>query len=264
MRGLAVARVVESRAPGYAPGDVLYGFFGWQDCASVSPDAVLHRVVEDVPLDAVPSLLGINGVTAYLATTLLGRPETSDVMVVSTAAGSVGSFVGQIGARLGARVIGLTGSDEKVQRCLDHFGYAAALNYNTADLEASLRALAPQGVNVYFDNVGGRILDTVLRQMAVGGRIVQCGTASVASWTPPPTGPRNEREILTRRLSWSGFVIFDHRTSYATACAELARWWQEGALRYETDIRNGIEAAPDALALLYAGENNGKLLISLE
>jgi len=263
MRALAVGRVLESRASGYAPGDLLYGFFGWQDCASVLPASILYKVVEDVPADAVPCLLGINGVTAYLATIRLGRPEAGDAMVVSTAAGSVGSFVGQIGARLGARVIGLAGSDEKARHCVERFGYAAALNYRSVDLDARLRAQAPQGINVYFDNVGGAILDLVLRQMAVGGRIVQCGTASVPSWTPPPSGPRNEREILTRRLSWSGFVIFDHRAAYAEACARLASWWQDGTLTYETDIREGIETAPHALEALYAGENRGKLLIRL-
>lgn len=263
MRALAVARVLESRAEGYSPGDILYGFFGWQDCASVPPATVLHRVVENVPLDAVPSLLGINGVTAYLATTLLGRPARGDVMVVSTAAGSVGSFAGQIAARLGARVIGLTGTDEKARICVERFGYTTALNYRSAELDAELRAQAPQGVNVYFDNVGGALLDRVLRQMAVGGRIVQCGTTSVPTWTPAPSGPRNEREILTRRLTWSGFVIFDHRPAYAEACARLASWWQDGTLTYETDIRDGIETAPDALKTLYAGENRGKLLIRL-
>lgn len=263
MRALAVAQVVESRAAGFAPGDFVYGFFGWQDYAAVPPGAVLHRITEDVPLDAAASLLGINGVTAHLALTLLGRPVAGDTLVVSTAAGSVGSFVGQIGAALGARTIGLTGDDAKVARCLDRYGYAAAINYKTADLAAALQAAAPGGVNVYYDNTGGHILDTVLRQMSTGGRVVQCGTASIGSWNPPPTGPRNEREILTRRLVWSGFVIFDHMPAYAGACAALAAMWQAGTITFDTDISLGIEAAPGAIAALYSGANTGKKLIQI-
>lgn len=261
MRALAVAQVLESRADGFAAGDFVYGFFGWQDYAAVAPSAVLHRITEDVPLDAAASLLGINGVTAWLALTRLGRPVAGDTLVVSTAAGAVGSFVGQIGASLGARTIGLTGDDAKVARCQSRYGYARAINYKTADLPAALREAAPEGVNVFYDNTGGPILDTVLRQMAVGGRVVQCGTASVGSWLPAPTGPRNEREILTRRLIWSGFVIFDHMADYASACADLAALWQAGKITVDTDIAQGIEAAPGAIAELYAGLNTGKKLI---
>lgn len=204
MRALAVGQVVQSRAEGFDAGDFLYGFFGWQDYAAVTPSAVLHRCTQDLPLDAFASLCGINGVTAYLALTRLGRPVAGDVLVVSTAAGSVGSFVGQIGKGLGCRTIGLTGSDDKTEICTRLFGYDAAINYRAGDLADALDAEAPEGVNVYYDNTGGPILDTVLRRMAVGGRIVQCGTASVPTWSPPPSGPRNEREILTRRLRRAG------------------------------------------------------------
>lgn len=261
MRALAVAQVLESRADGFAPGDFVYGFFGWQDYAAVAPDAVLHRVTEDVPLDAAGSLLGINGVTAWLALTLLGRPVAGETLVVSTAAGSVGSFVGQIGASLGARCIGITGGDDKAARCTARYGYAAAINYRTSDVAEAVGIAAPDGVNVYFDNTGGPILDAVLRRMAVGGRVVQCGTASIGSWTPPPTGPRNEREVLTRRLVWSGFVIFDHRARYGDAARHLAALWAAGRIAYDTDLSTGIDHAPGAIAALYAGENTGKRLI---
>lgn len=261
MRALAVSKVIASRAEGFAEGDFVYGFFGWQDYAVVPPSAVLHRCTQDIPLEAFASLCGINGVTAYLGLTGLGRPRQGDTLVVSTAAGSVGSFVGQIGKGLGCRTIGLTGSDAKVATCRDTFGYDHACNYKTADLEAELKQASPEGVNVYFDNTGGAILDTVLRQMAVTGRIVQCGTAANQSWSPPPTGPRNEREIMTRRLVWSGFVIFDHLDGYAAACDDLTAMYQDGKLTFATDMKHGIEAAPDALADLYAGRNSGKSLI---
>jgi len=263
MRGLAVARVMDSQAEGYARGDLVYGFFGWQDVAVVPPEAVLHRVIEDIPIEAAASLLGINGVTAYLALTRLGRPVSGDVLVVSTAAGSVGSFVGQIGVAMGCRTIGITGSADKIERCRTRYGYDVALNYRESDLADRLREVAPDRINVYFDNTGGPILDTVLRQMAVGGRVVQCGTASVGSWTPLPSGPRNEREILTRRLVWSGFVIFDHRDAYAEAARELAAMWKQGKMVFDSDISDGIEAAPSAIATLYDGANTGKKLIRI-
>ncbi len=261
MRALAVGQVLQSRAEGYAEGDFVYGFFGWQDYAAVTPASVLHVCTQDLPLEAFASLCGINGVTAYLALTRLGRPKAGDTLLVSTAAGSVGSFVGQIGKGLGCRTIGLTGADDKLAACTGRFGYDVAINYRKGDLDAAVAAAAPQGVNVYYDNTGGSILDTVLRRMAVGGRIVQCGTAATASWSPQPTGPRNEREILTRRLVWSGFVIFDHMGDYAGACEELATMHAKGNLTWLTDMQTGLERAPGAIAALYDGRNTGKSLI---
>ena len=261
MRGLAVAQVIESRHAEFTEGSYVYGFFGWQDYAAVGPGAVIHHATQNLPLAAFGSLCGINGVTAYLALTELGRPRIGDTLLVSTAAGSVGGFVGQIGRSLGARCIGLTGSDAKAARCQEAFGYDTALNYKTGDLDAALAKLVPDGIDIYFDNVGGEILDRVLRRMAIGGRLVQCGTASIPSWSPPPTGPRNEREILTRRLVWSGFVIFDHFDRYGAACDALAAMYHDGALTFDTDLSQGIATAPGALQQLYSGQNTGKKLI---
>jgi NADPH-dependent curcumin reductase len=261
MRALAVGVVVESHAAGFATGDYLYGWFGWQDYAVVKPAQVIHAGQHEVPLDAYGSLLGINGVTAYLGLTELGRPKPADTLVVSTAAGSVGSFVGQIGKRLGCTTIGLTSTAEKIERCKSRYGYDVAINYKAGDLDQAVAHAAPQGINVYFDSTGGAILDTVLRRMAIGGRIVQCGTASVGTWLPPPNGPRNEREILTRRLIWSGFVIFDHMAVYAKAATDLVAMLKSGAVTYDTDLAHGIEHAAGAIAALYAGENSGKKLI---
>lgn len=263
MRALAIGVVVESHAEAYQAGDCLYGFFGWQDYALTTPDQIVLKLHHALPLDAQLALFGISGITAYLALTLCGRPQAGETLVVSTAAGSVGSFVGQLGKGMGCHTIGLTGSDEKVARCLDRYGYDQAINYKTAELEATLKARVPQGVDVYFDNTGGSILDTVLRQMNIAGRIVQCGTASVGSWTPAPTGPRNEREIMTRRLTWSGFIVLDHRARYAQAADDMARMAIEGSLVYDTHILQGLEQAPQALSLLYGGGNHGKLMIAL-
>ena len=191
----------------------------------------------------------------------LGRPKAGDTLLVSTAAGSVGSFVGQLGRHWGCRTIGLTGDEAKAARCRERYGYDVAINYKSEDLPAAVSAAAPDGVDVYFDNTGGSILDTVLRRMRVQGRVVQCGTASIGSWDPPPTGPRNEREILTRRLVWSGFVIFDHAARFAEAADALAEHYLQGAVVFDVDVSDGIDAAPGAIAGLYAGENSGKKLI---
>jgi NADPH-dependent curcumin reductase len=261
MRALAVGVVDESRHGAFHAGEFLYGWFGWQDYATVEAGQVLLRATQNMPLDAFAGLIGINGMTAYLALRELGRPKAGDTLLVSTAAGSVGSFVGQLGKHWGCRTIGLTGDDAKVARCRERYGYDAAINYKSADLSVAVAAAAPNGIEIYFDNTGGDILDTVLRRMAVQGRIVQCGTASIDSWDPPPTGPRNEREILTRRLVWSGFVIFDYAARFAEAADALALLYQVGALVYDVDVSEGIEGAPGAIALLYAGENAGKKLI---
>ena len=259
MRALAVGVVTQSRTPEVREGEYLYGWFGWQDYAAVTPDKIVQRATEAIPLSAYAGLLGINGLTAYLALTELGRPVAGDTVLVSTAGGAVGSFVGQIARNLGATAIGLTGDDAKVAACQDRYGYARAYNYKTTDWDAAL-ADGP-AVNVYFDNVGGPILDKALRRMAVAGRVVQCGTASTAIWTPVPTGLRNEREMLTRRLVWSGFVVFDHVSRFGAANRALVDWYQAGQLTYDEDIDHGIEHAQGAIKALYAGENRGKKLI---
>lgn len=261
MRALAVGVVLRSNSREVAEGEFLYGWFGWQDYAAVPASAIFRRCTEAVPLSAHAGLLGLNGLTAHLGLTELGRPRAGDTVLVSTAAGAVGSLVGQIARNLGCRPLGLTGSTAKVARCREAYGYAAAFDYRSEDWTAAVAREAPEGVNVYFDNVGGPILDGCLRRMAVGGRIVQCGTASVASWSDTPTGPRVEREILTRRLVWSGFVVLDHKARFEEAVADLAGWYAQGRLILDEDLSEGIETAPGAIASLYRGENRGKRLV---
>ena len=263
MRALAVGVVTSSDCDDIREGELLYGWFGWQDYCSAVPSDVLLRGAYDVPVTAYLGLLGINGLAAYLALTGIGRPMAGDTLLVSTAAGSVGSFAGQIGKLLGCRTVGLTGDDHKVRRCVDAYRYDIAINYKHDDWAQQLKRALPSGANIYFDNTGGSILDTALRNMAVGGRVIQCGTAAIASWEPPPTGPRNEREILTRRLHWGGFVIFDHLARFPDAAAQLAAWYREGKLTYDEDISTGIQSAPGAIEALYSGRNTGKKLIDI-
>lgn len=212
---------------------------------------------DPVPLD---STIGINGLTAWIALTKLGQPTAEETVLVTTAAGSVGSVVGQLARDAGCRVLGLTGGENKVARCVDRFGYHAAANYKSGDVGQIVGELAPDGIDVLFDNVGGPILDIALRSMNVGGRVVQCGTASIANWDPAPIGLRNEREVLMRRLRWGGFVIFDHKDDFPDALRALEGLIETGKLTYDEDITTGFAAAPGAIARLYAGENAGKQL----
>lgn len=264
MRALAAGEVIASRHPDYAVGDRVTGWFGWQQVATVSADAVVRRVTEtDLPLSASLGVLGINGVTALLALTRVGEPVAGETVVVSTAAGSVGSAVGQIARILGCRAVGIAGGPDKVRDCLETFGFDAALDYRQGPLDTALRTACPDGVDVYFDNVSGPISDAVHGQLATGARVVVCGTAAIADWSDWPTGPRVERHLLVRRARMQGFVIFDHMDAYEGAVARLADWIREGRLAYREDILDGIEACPDALAGLYRGENRGKRLIAL-
>jgi NADPH-dependent curcumin reductase len=262
MRALAVGVVVETRRPDFPVGLYLYGWFGWQDYAVVGPDALMTRIDSvQAPLSAYAGVLGMNGLTAHIALSKIGRLREGDTVFVTTAAGAVGSVVGQLAREAGCRVFGLTGDDDKVARCTARFGYHAAANYKSGDVSEIVAGLAPKGVDVFFDNVGGPILDTLLRQMNIAGRIVQCGTASIANWNPTPMGLRNEREVLMRRLLWGGFVIFDHKSDFPAAMDALALLIAAGKLVYDEDIATGYDAAPHAISRLYAGDNLGKSLI---
>ena len=258
------ARSIESRHPGFAVGDRVTGWFGWQDYALVDAAAVIRKVTEtDLPLSLSLGVLGINGVTALLALTLIGDPRPGETVVVSTAAGSVGSAVGQIARLLGCRAVGIAGGPAKVTQCIETFGYDAALDYRAPDLDGALAAACPNGIDIYFDNTAGAISDAVYPRLAIGARVVICGTAAIERWTPWPSGPRVERHLLVKRARAQGFVIFDHVDRWDESVARLAAWVREGRLVYVEDMLDGIEACPDALAGLYRGENKGKRIIRL-
>lgn len=264
MRSLAVGRVIASRHPDYAEGDVVTGWFGWQTHAVVPGADVVRTVREtDLPISLTLGVLGINGVTAHLALTQIGAPVAGDTVVVSTAAGAVGSAVGQIAKVLGCRTVGIAGGRQKVALCMEAFGYDAALDYRSEGLEAQIAAVCADGVNVYFDNTAGPISDAVLPSLAVRARVVVCGTSSVSSWSSWPKGPRVERHLLVKRARMEGFVIFDHMDRYEASVATLADWVRDGSLKYREDILDGLESCPDAIAGLYRGENIGKRLIRL-
>ena len=265
MRSLATGEVVASANNKFNIGDIVTGWFGWQDYSVSDGKNVIRTIAEtDLPMSTSLGVLGLNGVTAYFGLTDVGRPKDGETVVVSTAAGAVGSCVGQIAKILGCRTVGLTGSDEKVAQCRDEFGFDASINYRTADdLSAAVAHASPDGVDVYFDNTAGNISDAVLEHINIGARIVICGTASIANWDPWPIGPRVERRLLVKRASMHGFLVLEYFDRYEEAVGRLAQWVRAGRLRYREDIRDGIDKAPTAIECLYRGENSGKLLIRL-
>ena len=265
MRAYTAGEVVASRHPRYTEGDLVMGQLGWQDYALTDGRAIWRKVTEtDLPLSLALGVLGLNGVTAYFGLLDAGQPRPGDTVVVSTAAGAVGSAVGQIAKIVGCRTVGIAGGPVKVELCRDVFGYDAAIDYkSTADLTAAVGAACPRGLNVYFDNTSGPITDAVLPHMAVGARVAVCGTAAYANWDPLPTGPIMERWFLIRRARMQGFLASDFAHRYDEAFVRLAQWVREGKLRYREDILEGLEAAPGAIAGLYRGENLGKRLIRL-
>jgi NADPH-dependent curcumin reductase CurA len=264
MRSFAAGHVVASNDPAWPVGTAVAGMLGWQDYALVVAATIGRRVEEaDLPLSTALGVLGLNGVTAHYGLLALGEPRAGETVVVSTAAGAVGSCVGQIAKLKGCRAVGIAGGAAKRELCLHRFGFDAAVDYKAGDFDAALAEACRGGVDVYFDNTAGAISDAVLTHLNIGARIVICGTASVASWAPPPLGPRVERPLLVKRARMQGFVIFDHPEHEAPARAELAAWLRAGKLQYVEEVLEGIERAPDAIAGLYRGENLGKRLIRL-
>jgi NADPH-dependent curcumin reductase CurA len=264
MRSFATGRVEASRHPDYKEGDFVTGMFGWQDYAAVDGAAVGRKIIaRDLPLSTSLGILGLNGVTAYFGLLEVGRPVRGETVVVSTAAGSVGSCVGQIAKILGCRAVGIAGGAKKSSLCRDEFGYDAAIDYKSDELDTALASACPDGIDVYFDNTAGGISDAVLTRLNIGARVVICGTASISSWNPLPQGPRVERHLLVKRARMQGFVVFDFAERYGEARQQLAQWVRDGTIRYREDILDGIENAPGAIAGLYRGDNVGKRLIRI-
>lgn len=260
MTGFTVGEVVLSNHPDYQPGQLVYGSQGWQEWA-LSDGSDIHHKID--PSWGRPSLalgvLGHTGLTAYLGLLDVGQPRAGETVVISTAAGAVGSVVGQIARIKGCRVVGLTGSDAKVQTCLDEFGFDAAINYrSTPDLGASLDAACPDGIDVYFDNVAGEIFERVLERLNVRGRIVQNGTIAMVPGTL--TAPVN-RQILVKRARLEGFLVLDHFDRFPEAIADLSAWVAEGRIRHREDVMDGLVNAPHALVRLLKGVNEGKQIL---
>jgi NADPH-dependent curcumin reductase CurA len=263
MAGGAVAEIVESRAPGFAPGDLVFADTGWQDYAAV-PARHAIKLPRVEPLTHLLSVYGIAGLTAYFGLLHVGQPKAGETLVVSAAAGSVGSLAGQIGKIKGCRVIGIAGGREKCDWLTSALGFDAAVDYKAGGVFKALKAAAPQGIDVYFDNVGGDILEACLAQMNLRGRIACCGAISQYDGAPQEKGPRGVPGlIVVKRLTLQGFIVTDYFNERGPALADLQSWVAAGKLKVEEDVIDGLENAPQALIGLLAGENRGKRMVKV-
>jgi NADPH-dependent curcumin reductase len=263
VRSGGAGRVVKSRAPDFAEGDLVTGLLGWQDYAIVEPRGVtgVSKLPPGTPLDRALGALGMNGITAYFGLLDVGRPREGETVVVSGAAGATGSLAGQIAKIKGCRVIGIAGGAEKCRWVTEIAGFDAVIDYKSEKVGARLRELCPKGIDIYFDNVGGEILDAALARLAMRGRVVLCGAiAGYDSATPQP-GPRNYHNLIVVRGRMEGFLVLDYLARAQEAITALAGWMREGRLKDKTDIMDGLENAPAALRRLFDGSNQGKQLL---
>jgi len=261
MRAGAVGRVVESRDPGISVGDHVVGMLGVQEYAVVRGKGLTKVDPERAPLPVYLGTLGMPGMTAYFGLLEVGRPKPGETVVVSGAAGAVGQVVGQIAKIKGCRVVGIAGGPEKCAY-LRSLGFDAAIDYKSEDVRKALGEHCPKGVDVYFDNVGGEILDAVLTRLAMHARIVICGAISQYN-EAKMKGPSNYMSLLVHRASMTGMVVFDYANRYREAALEMAGWMAAGQLKSREDIVEGLENFPDALLMLFKGENTGKLVLKV-
>ncbi len=263
MRAFGAGRVVASRAPGLAPGDCVTGTLGVQEYALADGKQLTKVDPSAVPLPVYVGALGMTGMTAYFGLREVGRPQPGQTVVVSGAAGAVGSIAGQIAKLDGCRAVGIAGGAEKCRFLVEELGFDAAIDYKTADLKAALREHCPSGIDVYFDNVGGAVLEACLARLARHARIVLCGAISQYNATGEVKGPSNYMALLVTRSRMEGFVVFDYADRYAEAARELAGWIRSGRLKSKEDVVRGLETFPDALLKLFRGENTGKLVLEV-
>jgi len=263
MRAGGVGRVLASRHPAFIEGDHVYGALGIQEYATLAGKTLTKVDAHAAALPVYLGTLGMPGMTAYFGLLDIGAPKAGETVVVSGAAGAVGTVVGQIAKIKGCRAIGIAGGKEKCDYIVRELGFDAAIDYKSDDLKKALRQHCPQGVDVYFDNVGGEILDTVLTQLARHARIVICGAISQYNTTSGVRGPSNYMSLLVNRAKMQGMVVFDYADRYADAMREMAGWMAAGKLKSREDIVSGIETFPETLLKLFKGENTGKLVLKV-
>ena len=264
MRAGAAGTVVASKHEKFKVGDAVTGAFGVQQYALSSGKGVIKVDTRLVPLPVYLGTLGMPGMTAYFGLLEVGKPKPGETVVVSGAAGAVGMVVGQIAKIKGCRVVGIAGGKEKCEY-LKELGFDAAIDYKNEDVKAALKQHCPKGIDVYFDNVGGDILDACLARLAMHARIVICGAISQYNATEGMKGPANYMSLLVNRASMTGMVVFDYADRYAEAAREMAGWMAAGKLKSREDIvKGGVEAFPETLLRLFRGENLGKLVLEME
>lgn len=262
IRSGGVGEVVESRSPLYAKGQLVNGLVGWQEY-TIADGA--GRRMQTVPagvsaVDAV-SVFGITGLTAYFGLLDVGKPKAGETVVVSGAAGATGSVVGQIAKLQGCRAVGIAGTDEKCRWLTSELGFDACVNYKREDVGQALRQACPKGIDVYFDNVGGAILDAALLQLNRNARVALCGAISTYGEKEPPPGPRHLMQLILKHAHMEGFLVLDYVARFPEAIAAMTKWVAEGRLKNRVDVVEGLENAPAAFQRLFTGGNTGKLLV---
>jgi NADPH-dependent curcumin reductase len=263
VRGGGIGEVVETTSDRYKVGDLVFGMTGWQDYAVADEGAGAMQVIPaGIDPMAALSVFGVTGMTAYFGLIDVGRVAEGDTVVVSGAAGATGSVVGQLAKIKGAeKVVGIAGTEEKCRWLTDDLGFDAAVNYKTENVGAALRKACPGGIDLYFDNVGGEILDTCLGQLKLRGRIVLCGAISTYNETGPTKGPGNYRNLIVIRGRMEGFLILDYLEKFPEAQMAMAGWVAEGKIKHSEHLVEGLEKAPEALNLLFTGGNTGKVIV---
>lgn len=266
MRAGSVGRVVASNRPDFAVGDWVQGTGGWQDYFVTDGGGAvpLRRVPEGVPPTMVLSVLGVTGLTAYWGMLDLGRPEPGQTVLVSGAAGATGSVAGQIARIRGARVVGIAGGPEKCAWLKETARFDEAIDYKHEDVRARIAETCPKGIDVYFDNVGGEILEAALDHLAMHARVVLCGGISSYNATEPPPGPRNLLNLVIMRARMEGFIVLDYYDRAGEAVKDLLGWIQRGELHHEEDVQEGFANIPATLQRLFTGQNRGKQLLHID
>jgi NADPH-dependent curcumin reductase CurA len=263
MRALGAGVILESNHPKFPAGSHVVGRFGVQEYSVSDGAGVIPVDPSLVPLPVYLGALGMPGMTAYFGLLDVGRPQEGDTVVVSGAAGGVGTIAGQIAKIKGCRAVGIAGGSEKCSYLIDELGFDAAIDYKAEDVRAALKQHCPDGIDVYFDNVGGDILDAALSRLARGARIVICGAISQYNRDGQMKGPSNYMSLLVNRARMEGFVVFDYADRYMEAGAEMAGWMSEGKLKSREDVVEGFETFPETLQKLFTGDNIGKLVLKI-
>ncbi len=262
IRSAGIGEVVESRCSAYRVGDIVTTLTGFQEYAIIRDDVFSTLITGESDPVTIMSIYGSSGSTAYFGMTDIGRPQAGDTVVVSAAAGATGSIAGQIAKIAGARVIGIAGGPVKCRAVVEDFGFDACIDYRNEDLPAALKKHCPKGVNVYFDNVGGEILNAVLGRLAPGARVALCGVIS-SYLTGDHPGPANYVNLLAKTASMQGFNALDKWDRFDEASAALRRWEQDGVLHHRETILEGLDSCVDALNGLFTGANIGKMLVKI-
>ena len=260
MRGNGVGRIISSQHPDYAEGDIVSGSFGWQEYL-VSDGRDLNKVPANIPITSAMSLLGITGLTAYFGLLDVGEPKAGDVVLISGAAGATGSVVGQLAKLKGCKVIGIAGNQQKCDWLTQELGFDAAINYREENQAERVAELCPQGINIFFDNVGGEILDIALDNIAQNARLVICGGISRYNLTGSIPGPKNYFNLVFRRARMEGFIVLDYMPRFGEAMQYLGENLASGKLKSQETVMEGFEHMPDALMALFSGDNIGKQLV---